>query len=227
MSARLVLAADVYYSGPDSEEDPSKWILDLEITQGVNVSKKLFLVEKKLFDGTWSAPVFSRVASTSDLKKYRYSDPETDGGTYRNGYHYYLSTTAKSTHPSWDSANAAYNHARAHIRSIVGFDPDTTLTADLGLTVVGIVPERVSGTQYSMYPLDSCRFTGVGGVAPYAYSLEGDDTDSSIDSVSGSFIANNPGSCLVVVTDSFGTRVLVTVTIAEPAQPAAIEVFDV
>lgn len=222
MSARLALKATVTYNSPGAV-----WDLALEVTQGFNISKKVFLVERKLFNGSWSTPVFVRVAGTSDLKKYKYSDPETDGGEYKSGYHYYLSSVASGSYPSWDAANNAYQHARAHIRSLVGFDPDTTLTADLSLAVVGPVPERVSGTLYSLYPLDTCKFSGVGGSSPYVYSLEGDETSSSIDSTTGIFVANNPGTCLVVVTDSLSYRSIITVTVAEPESPAALEVFDV
>jgi len=222
MAARLALTATVSYNSAESV-----WDMALEVTQGVNISRKVFLVEKKLFNGAWSMPVFVRVAGMSDLKKYKYSDPETDGGEYKSGYHYYLSYAASGSYTSWDAANNAYQHARAHIRSLVGFDPETTLTAELGLSVVGPIPERVSGTQYSLYSLDTCKFLGLGGSSPYAYSLEGDDTSSSIDSVTGVFVANNPGTCLVVVTDSMSSRSIITVTVAEPESPAALEVFDV
>jgi len=228
MSGRLVLEASITYVEPSEESDHSGgWLLEMQIAQAVNLSRKLFLLEKKLTGTSWGQPSYLRVASRSDLKKYPYSDPATGGETLQSGYHSYLHFEAYSYFSSWDQANQAYLHARGHIRSLVGFDSESTLTSDLGMQIVGTVPERVLGTDYSLYPADSHKFTGVGGSPPYRYSIGDDSTGSYIDPATGEFIANNPGTCQVMVRDTYNSIASITLQISSPESPVAVEVFDV
>jgi hypothetical protein len=228
MSGRLVLTAGINYMAPgDPEPVSGYWELTLSVVQAVNLAKKVFLVEKRHYDSSWGTPSYLRVASRSDLKKYSFNDPEYDGSDHSNGYHKYLSSSAVANYSSWDDANFAYRHARARIKSLIGFDAETTLTSPLSLGIVGPVPYRQTGTAYTMYPLDSHKFAGSGGSPPYSYSVGEDYTGSIIDGSTGLFVANNSGNCEIVVQDSANARATINVTIVEPSSPTSLEVFNV
>jgi hypothetical protein len=228
MSGRLVLTAGINYRAPgDPEPVSGYWELTMSVAQAVNLAKKVFLVEKKYFGSSWGEPSYLRVASRSELKKYSFNDPETTGITYSSGYHLYLTSSVVSPYSSWDDAHYAYRHARARIKSLIGFDAETTLTSPLSIGIVGPVPYRQTGTAYTMYPLDSHKFAGSGGSPPYSYSIGEDYTGSIIEGSTGLFVANNSGNCEIVVQDSANGRATINVTIVEPSSPTSLEVFNV
>lgn len=234
MTASVTLNASITFSpyvGPEGKSAAiqAHWELALWVTSQRNATSKLFLLEKQYKrPGVWGVVSFVRVASKDDFDVYPYDAPTTE----KYGYRCYLSDSFTQNFSSWDDANAAYARTRGQILSLLGVSSATEIAGALALRVVGVVPKRAVSTPYSMYPMDTITFTGVGGVRPYTYSLNSDDTSgSAVVPDTGEFTA----ACLVdsqvtvTVTDSAETpaQASILVTLLVPSSPPESEVLDV
>ena len=235
MSVSVTLNASItfcpYASGDEDNPDtPAHWELYLCAAASSDAPTKLFLLERQRKRTTgWGVASFVRVASKADFARYGYVAPS--GSELKYGYYYYLSDTAVQNFPTWDEANVAYARTRGQILSLLGVSSTTEIAGTLSLRAVGVVPKRVATTPYSMYPLDTVTFTGVGGVRPYTYSLDFETSGSEVDSSTGVFTAacQEEAQVTVTVTDSAPTpsQASIVVTLVVPSSPPESEVLDV
>lgn len=235
MTASVTLNAAITfrpYEPPegDSSAVPAHWELYLHATASNDAPTKLFLLERQRKRTTgWGVASFVRVASKADFARYGYVAPS--GSELKYGYYYYLSDTAVQSFPTWDEANVAYARTRGQILSLLGVSSTTEIAGTLSLRAVGVVPKRIATTSYSMYPLDTVTFTGVGGVRPYTYSLDSETSGSAVDSYTGVFTAacQEETQVTVTVTDSapMPSQASIVVTLVVPSSPPESEVLDV
>lgn len=235
MTASVTLNASITFC-PYAEGDggdpgtPAHWELYLHATASSDAPTKLFLLERQRKRTTgWGVASFVRVASKADFARYGYVAPS--GQTLKYGYHYYLGDSFTQSFATWDEANVAYARTRGQILSLLGVASVTEIAGALSLRAVGVVPKRVATVPYSMYPLDTITFTGVGGVRPYTYSLDSSDSGSSIDPATGVFTAvcQEETQVTVTVTDSAinASQASIVVTLVTPSSPPESEVLDV